>query len=241
MADFSDARAKLGRANKHISEVQTEVAKFLATDFYRLRIEPYENDARIQVVFDSLHQPDKSLNLIVGDAISNLRSVLDYVVVGISGNRKGAFPFADAPNQFKGEVKHGAIGAFSIKLADVLLDEIQAYPGGKGQPLWTLNKLRNIDKHRLLLTTVHLAAIKLSLRTTSGVHMENCTFGVPAGGRMIIVDTPGHAEITSEPTPFFHVRLEEPPFVQSEPVVDLLQRLAGSVETCLKAFETFVP
>src|ERR1700730_14902236 len=108
-ADLSDARQKLARAREHIADAEARIGGFLATNFYRLRFEPDQREGRVKIIFDSLHQPDKNINAVIGDAVGNLRSMLDYAAVALVAPITGkpesvGFPFADDINGFTGEV-----------------------------------------------------------------------------------------------------------------------------------------
>lgn len=82
--DVADARTKLSRARDHIADVESQINSFLSTDFYRLRFETNQGEGRVEVIFDSLHHPQKRVNALIGDAVGNLRSTLDYIAVALA-------------------------------------------------------------------------------------------------------------------------------------------------------------
>jgi hypothetical protein len=178
-ADFSHAEAKLERGRKHVADVDAAITAFTGSDFYTLQLEPNAGTGRIDVVYRSLHEPSRQLNVMIGDAISNLRSALDYIAVAlvspITGNASGiGFPFADDSAGFEGQAKSDrCFGKCDQSIVDYIVN-VQAYDGGKSRPLWVLNKLRNIDIHRLLLTTVNIAGVTVS-GTFGGIKMTNPT------------------------------------------------------------------
>ena len=99
--------------------------------------------------------------LAIGDAISDLRSSLDHVAhhlvsVGLGpGHRPithAYFPIAESAAKYRTESPRKVQGM--RKAAVNAIDTIQPYRGGKGELLWILHALNNIDKHRLLLTAM---------------------------------------------------------------------------------------
>lgn len=240
--DLSDARQKLTRAHEHIADVEARIGRFLATDFYRIRFEADQRANRLKIIFDSLHQPDKAINSVIGDVIGNLRSALDYALVAlvkpITGKSDNiGFPFADNVNGFTGEATK------SLKVCDPIIlnhfiNEVQAYNGGKGHSLWVLNKLRNIDKHRFLIAAVQMAGIKVSFQDANRNVFTDCTFGQVAGQSGPMIDAPiNHIQFTNEPTPVFEVSIDEPPHVPKTPAVTFLNSLASDVKRFLDALE----
>ena len=240
--DFADARIKLPRERKHIADVEAAISSFLKEDFYHLRLE--KRHEFNELILDSLHQPNKDINALVGDAISNLRSVLDYVAVAIvspvTGNSESiGFPFADNAKGFAGEVTKRSIGLFASTLVDHFIDEVQAYRGGKGETYWILNKLRNIDKHRLLISTVNIAGVYITAKM-GGMMMEDCFFGSTEGQstNMILFPAGLVIDFAYKPRPAFEVRLSEPPFIERTPVVDFLNKAARDIENLLSALSS---
>ncbi len=237
---ISDAQAKLRRANEHISEVERLIRSYLATDFYRLSFEPDHGEGRIKVVFQSLHQPDKSIALAVGDAVSNMRSALDYAVVALTGLNKAAMPVADSAKGFKGELKSALVVNLGLDAVAFFISKIQAYENGVGHAVWQLNKLRNIDKHRFLLTTINVAGVTASWRDRSGSTFTDCSMMVQAGnGGTFIAAPANYIQFTGNPRPAFQVSLAEPPYFPNAPLIDTLKRLHSSTGACVNSMRDF--
>lgn len=245
--DLSDAVIKLSRARDHISDLEVRLRAYLATDFYRLRVEPDEGGRRIRIVFDSLHQPDKSINALIGDAIGNLRSSLDYIAVAltypITGKTDDAgFPFADSANGFAGEVRaKKGFGHCSIAIQEFFITDVQAYERGEGKNFWILNKLRNIDKHRLLFATTEIASVDISFRDKNGNTFKNIFFGLNSGQSGTLIDAPAdYIEIRGKPKPAFQVMLQEPPYIQDVPVLEFLHEAARATEDLLDRIKAVI-
>jgi hypothetical protein len=241
--DFSDARLKLQRGREHIADLKARIDQFHTANDYTLGMEPVEG-GNFKIFLKSTQQPDKSINAVIGDAVGNLRSALDYIAVAIvapiAGTTEGiGFPFADHDKGFAGQVASKSSFLSVPLVTDIFINEIQAYQGGKGHALWVLNKLRNIDKHRFLVTSWQIAGVTVSMFLPPGIVMEDNFIGNTTGQEHILVQTnvPG-AKLTSEPKASFYVIFNEPGTIQSiEPVVDFLNRAASQVESILNPLE----
>jgi hypothetical protein len=235
--DLSDAYQKLARAREHVAEMEKAGQALLNPDLHRLRFERDKHARRLKVIIDSQHPPDKRINSIIGDIVGNLRSVLDYVVVAlvepITGKPQDIhFPFADDVKGFAGVVTKASLSVCAQAIKDHFISEVQAYKGGKGEPLWVLNKLRNIDKHRFLITTVNLAGLRASWRVGNNV-FTNCGASVMAGQTGTFLECPDNVEFTDKPRPTFEIRFNEFPHIPHTSAISLLHGIASHTERLL--------
>ena len=79
---------KLIRAEKHLIDIESRIAKFEAMKPYTVRREIQGNKRKTYVY--RLHfraQPDEDLPLIIGDFLNNVRTALDYLTVGMAPSR----------------------------------------------------------------------------------------------------------------------------------------------------------
>ncbi len=242
--DLSEAYAKLERSRYHISDLEARITAYLATDFYRLTIKPNERNGLMEVTFDSLHQPDKQINALIGDAVSNLRSTLDYIVVALVAPITGkpeacGFPFANDEKGFIGEVgSKRAFGHADAAVRQFILDEVQAYKGGKGEALWVLNNLRNKDKHRLLVATASVAGVVLSFCDANGNTYRNMGCGIEAGQNSLLIRAPmNHIQFTDKPKLTFEILFEEPALIEHKPVAVFLNSVARNAQRILDAIQ----
>ncbi|HTM55826.1 MAG TPA: hypothetical protein VL175_17495 [Pirellulales bacterium] len=150
------ARLKLKRANKHIRNLAIAVTAFKKSR--PCKISTKRNDKGHKLFYvRSLRKVPAEIGAVAGDVLFDLRSALDHIAMqlwiasGSNGKAKDVyFPIS------KDATEYGPDLARKIKGArpDIVkaIKSIQAYKGGNGHPLWVLNELHNIDKHRLLLT-----------------------------------------------------------------------------------------
>jgi hypothetical protein len=102
--------------------------------------------------------------LIAGDAIQNLMSTLDHLAYQIVCSDTADnppkpdriyFPISDDAAKYE-RIKRGKIEGARQETFDAI-DTLKPYKGGNDL-LWSLHKLNNIEKHRLLLTVGSQAA-----------------------------------------------------------------------------------
>lgn len=148
-------QAKLGRAKRHLSDLEIEVRTFLASHPYEIAA---RRDARTrEVVYYATRVDDVPLTIavITADVLQNLRKSLDHLacelvfVAGSSPTRNSGFPIFGSAAIYKAQAPEKVQGM--RKNAVDVIDAIKPYKGGN-DTLWRLHGLGNIDKHRLLMT-----------------------------------------------------------------------------------------
>lgn len=171
MADFSGARAKLDRAEKHLRTFERVLRFYLKSEPVRLVSESNANGRSEDVRIEILKELPAHLPLVFGDCVHNVRSSLDHMVMALAverghSNVRASFPIADRPEWFFGEGK--PIGDFSVKPiknsgrwsirwlstdAQTFTEGLQPYH--RRDHSWVLTELQHLDnwdKHRILLT-----------------------------------------------------------------------------------------
>jgi len=149
---------KIDRAKRHTRELESEHEKFLRDSAYRIdfRTDPNTRE-RVHYLAEVKPVP-KTFSVILGDALNNLRSCLDYAIyamvqVGQPQALKPneiAFPICSSPSDYQDRIKR--LGKGLRPEAIKAIDEVASYTGGAGEYYCHLAQLNNIDKHRLLLT-----------------------------------------------------------------------------------------
>jgi hypothetical protein len=161
---LSGVRLKLDRAEHHIESLRAEIQAFRQRKprpFGFKTEERLGKDGSVEYVFYAIvrEYPPSEWALIIGDAVQNIRSALEHLAYELStpaGRRRGtAFPIFDDERGFKarGERKIGTIEGDER----TLIERVQPYNATKvpsNDPLAILRRLSNLDKHRLLVTTV---------------------------------------------------------------------------------------
>jgi hypothetical protein len=169
MTERPSFHLKVGRAERHLEELKTEISEYS-------KIRPYEAvrdrqlDPNAYVYRAHLREdPPPCLALIVGDFIHNLRSALDHVAVALSKAKwksKAHFPFVEH-DLWETDIETGEYvskwatdrelwARYTSGMAEeplAIIKALQPYRSAEDaatHPLRILHTLDNTDKHRRL-------------------------------------------------------------------------------------------
>lgn len=162
--DLRGVRAKLVRANEHALELQVAIGSIFDTDQEFFRTEVDSTGLRYKIYSTTVPAVDLRWSVIIGDLLTNLRAALDHLAYqlvildeGKPHDHKTHFPILASVYDGQGAERSPVIYP-GIQRPDIqaLIEEVQPYKRGEGNSakqhqLWALNKLVNVDKHRLLL------------------------------------------------------------------------------------------
>jgi hypothetical protein len=250
---------KLARAKEHQAELNRLLSTFLGTAPYKVATKRHpENRKLIYYVASAELVPD-SIPLVAGDAIQNLMSTLDHLAYQLVCRDTTDqppnpgwiyFPIADDAATYDSKKGGKMQGARAATVSAI--DALRPFKGGNDL-LWSLYRLNNIEKHRLLLTVgaqaagIHLGQlIAMHLPPSFGgdaaralesmdLYLNPADKGFPlsAGFELYI----GGAD--EEPNPKlqfrFMVVLSEPGIVEGQPLVEAVAALTGEVERVVTA------
>lgn len=158
---------RLERALQHLQSLEAEVQRWLGTNPYSLfhEFDTEGGENVIRVYFYGIVPPQ--FGLIVSDCIHNLRSALDNLIYDLAvayldisplpedRARLLEFPIFGKRAMTEGECRK-KIGCIHPD-AQAFIKELQPYQRGDNctsDPLWVLRNLSNIDKHRVVYTTL---------------------------------------------------------------------------------------
>ncbi|GAB4352446.1 MAG: hypothetical protein Kow00114_01150 [Kiloniellaceae bacterium] len=152
---FEGPKLKIERAEAHIRDLQAAVAAFHQTDPYALVRE--EKGGKYHYRIRILQPVPTSFALLIGDAIQNLRTALDYAACCLAIQKNPAanvndvsFPIGADLAKFKSSAKD-KIRKLTPE-ARAFIEALKPYQGGN-DAFWRLHRLAVRDRHRLLLTT----------------------------------------------------------------------------------------
>ena len=171
---MDSVRQKLYRVKIHYDELSRELDTYYGTmpDTVHLKINP-ETQAKGWAFPEVEADVPARIGLIVGDCLQNLRSSLDYLIwelVLVSGNeptRYNAFPVAFTIESYKDDItkRHRLDGVRDD--ARAVIDRFQPFlvdaSTRKLAPLWVLDSLANINKHRRVLLTGWSAIVDMEM------------------------------------------------------------------------------
>jgi hypothetical protein len=166
--DLTGVIAKLDWAERHIETFRQTVEHFEArkpaTFGFRTEKHPRADGSVEYELYAIIRKPPpRELALIAGDVAHNVRSALDHLVYVLSSRTaqrsgKTQFPI------FTDECRFKVLGVPKIESIRgperTLIENVQPFAAAvdpANDPLAILNRLSNIDKHRLPLTTVAAA------------------------------------------------------------------------------------
>lgn len=160
------------RAAKHLKELEIEVSKWLNGDHHTIVTQPDPEPGYYVVIASADPVPLDPFGVIISDTLHGLRSGLDHVAYALAQKftvplthgiaKNSQFPiFGDrAGFQAKRHYIRGINPA-----AQTIIESLQPYHRGnqfRSDPLWKLNELSNIDKHRLLHPVIfHTAGARI--------------------------------------------------------------------------------
>lgn len=182
MAPMDDPRLKLDWAKLHINRLENEVREFFDGRSY-VAVAEYDpktiwHVARLKI---NKSTPDERWSLVVGDAVQNLRSALDHAVYRLAiassksdpppDERSIEFPIFKEEKGQGGFLARGRpkIAGIDPKAAAVI-EGLQPFKAGNyaEDPLWLLQELNIVDKHRRIHVTAAMAKVA-SLRRTDTI------------------------------------------------------------------------
>jgi len=190
----------------------------------------------------------KEVSLLFGEILNGLRASLDHVVYELSGGIDGngessGFLFDENRSALKTNLGLGTgkgkkeMRGVPENIKHKILDDIQPYlldeqsTPGKGADLFKMNKLRNIDTHRLLLTVerVHRMTIGLEEFTLTGEN-RNPKGYIYAGTEPLNLEQ--DTKIVAE------ILINEKDYFYNEPLINCLISLAKSVNSTIHTIES---
>jgi len=247
--ELAIARQKAMRAGKHFEVAQRMFRRFVRNDC-GVRAEFSTKTQQYNAVAH-LPPPPPIIGLLVGDCVHNLRSALDHIVYALISTNpakpdgvpdtRTMFPIRDTREGYLHQVTkqrriHGAPEAVAT-----LIDSLQPYHArDKGldhtaHPLWILDKLENIDKHRRLMLASGVARhAHVSIRYPDGgetdlMILQDCIYD-----RAILTSYPltenGEVEMNGYLLVYIALReVDELPSLVDEDILHILGQLIDYV------------
>jgi len=194
VTEFSDARLKVRRANKHIEELGIGIAALESTYVSRIERHPQFNAQSLVHEVPDIKNALEDLALIAGDAIHNLHTALDFAWSStiskhlpnrISDSTK--FPVRESRQQLEAALHGIEVDTRCKRLFDCIVYEIQPYKGGHNSVIWTIHDLDICDKHLLLLELAPQGHIRgITVKDKAGELHRGFTMAVQSPGPYIV-------------------------------------------------------
>ncbi len=161
MSSMSDEIAfKMHHTNLHFEKLQGEIRNYYALQPAKLILHPDSELTLPSVMLQTIVPIPRRIPLIAGDCLQNLRSCFDYLVwqmVTKTGKTpsKQSFPVCTTPEGWANA--HGGRLRGIPAQAKTAIHGMQPYKRGSNfitHPMYVLDELTNINKHRHLLFAV---------------------------------------------------------------------------------------
>ncbi len=163
---FREARLKVERAKKHGNDLNELLREFLNRKAYVVFVEhdPYASGDLLKVKATDTIGDD--FVLVLGDALHNLRTALDYAMNEIEFRTVGKrtaytkFPVYPTRESLVAAVNGGLKEKAPKQVIDCIVDFIQPYKEGNGDAIYCLHEIDIEDKHRLLIANIELNFVR---------------------------------------------------------------------------------
>ena len=164
---LAGVQAKLVRAHQHLLTLEQAVNAYVQLNPYRVEVEPAGVNLEGKVIRyvarqnPSVPPPPADLSLLVGEALYQLRSSLDHLVhqlvianggqALLTDSRKHQFPVFETAQGYDARAGRMVAGVTQEAEARIRGTQPFKWPGQpQSHPLWLLQDLNNIDKHRFV-------------------------------------------------------------------------------------------
>lgn len=241
---FESAKLKIKRANQHITEVNALFGQFVNTMPYEVRSDFDEAVGLYGLRVQMIAAPPPVIQVVIGDAVHNLRSALEHVAsdlialaLGEGERHRSKFPMHETRKNLVDMIDKGEIKPHFPKVSEAILNVVKPYKGGNDL-LWTLGKLWNIDKHRLPITTYGVTRVTgidaVDRRGNRAVGVEavveqGLRVGAVASDAPLTVTNYGHAS--------FYIQFDEVGLLEGYPVVPTLHQMSQATSQAVEVIE----
>ncbi len=235
---FKDARSKAQWAKSHIYKLVGEYRALLDSELARLTVEDDFEPGQQRVKVVRITEFPPSIPLIVGDAVHNLRTAFDYIMVAITGRDRMALPVGKTRDDIISKSEHyRTMEADMPDLARFVVDVIQPYQRGQFL-LWELSELDRIDKHRLILPTTGQAhRFGVDIEDQGGKRFRS--WFTAGEGFATTQSFVGPLKIHHEGSPALSVSFGPGTPLNGEPVLETLDKFSELALQAIERFERF--
>jgi hypothetical protein len=163
---FIAAHLKIERADKHIADIEKVILSLPDAHTISVQTNPQTGKPCIKFEIGDIRKVSEQLGLIVGDAIHNLRTAIDYAWIGTIerhvlaiADNFSKFPVQETRERVEGILKGRKIEVSCPALYKLIVSDIKPYLGGE-ENIYYLHDLDIADKHLLLIPVVNLNVIR---------------------------------------------------------------------------------
>jgi hypothetical protein len=260
---LNGVRVKIERANRHISDLESEIQSYFGRNPYRVirEIDPKTGGYIFRLHIDE--DIPSCISGIIGDIVHNLRAALDQLVSQLviansqQPSRRAGFPIAASIQKFEPDAQ-GKLKGIGVR-ANRLIRRLKPYKGGNDF-FWLIHELDRMDKHTSIIPVGAAQAKTLVtpppfpwdaaaqpptivINPASRQYpLKDGTILQGAPARPGVAATVSAAGKTQSDIDFktqfaFEIAFGEGQIIDGEPVLPALQQLADLVERVVGIFE----
>jgi hypothetical protein len=253
-------RVKIKRSDKHIEDLKAAVDTFINSGPYKADTKRDPNTRKLIYYVSSAQPVPVCIAAIAGDALHCLRDALDHLAqqlyqvgTGVSGyGDRVEFPIGMNAKKFRDGLRKKVKGVRQDAIDAICA--LEPYGGGKGNDLWTLHRLNNIDKHRAI-PTVGTAFRSMDIAPILAAHYEKA-FGkslpIPElfmrpddnlfpleVGKELFIDLPDEEPI--EKIRFrYDVAVHESGIIEGKPIFETLVQFRDRIDKIIESFKPYL-
>jgi hypothetical protein len=240
---------RIGRADEHLETIKEQLVSYYNADGYVIRGEykPDLDSPRGTVTLEETFIPeiDPRLNTLIGEFLHNARSSLDHLAWqlvlkagGAKPNGNTHFPIKDTDpgTDKKGKRRSPGIPGGISAPARTLVGSAQPYLWGARyaeHPLWLLNRLWNIDKHRHVIAKGSETRIVFPMRPPRYTFASKLDSVTEHGAKLILVPDDPAVDVNAYTT--VQVSIHEPEHGIERPLLRTLEEALKGVTHLLEA------
>lgn len=258
---FDDARLKIKRADEHVKDLEAKIVAFLNTVPFKLVHRGKAEPKKEEVICVKIEkQIPRDFSVIIGDAVHNLRTSLDYAVYALVSDKVSTekdkrdiqFPFCKNKGDFDNELNNKPIRLAGGSMLNAIRN-LKPYHGGNAA-LYGIHALDIIDKHRILIPVANVSSLTaddwslvhpaLSILKGEGVialTSNNAGFRISPPPnreeRLSYWDSFKYFEKDTAIQPVFTIAFDSEQYSGRSDVISDLLSLVSEIETALKTME----
>ena len=243
---FSDARAKIERADKHIRELEEWLADLPNSYVSRIEVDPKFSYQTLVHDIENRDQIFTKAALWIGDAVHNLKCALDYAWIEtiergapLALSKFAKFPVYPTRQALEAALRGAKIDVACDSLFRLMLDVICPYDGGNFA-IWTVYVLDKRDKHRLLIPLAHYGNISgIELQDGAGTIHRGDTWGTSQGLPYHVTFT-ADLNVKNKGELHFDIAIDETVLAHTPRVEDTFSTCSRMVSEVVQSLENFV-
>ncbi len=239
---FDSPKLLLNHAREHIENLNARGQAFVESKPYAEVCE-LDGDTEEYVYSIRLTTPaPAAFALVAADALNNLKSVLDQTVCGsvilLDPKRSlggVCFPFGNSADHFKAAQREGC-----KKVAPEIVTVISGFHPYKGgnDPLWLMNSLSKMNRHRILQPVIFAGENRIAVNTM--VITGPAKIMAPVWDRSkneLIFARTGQPNLKYDLQFSLHIAFGDVDIVAGQPAIPILRGFADIVERIVAAIE----